>query len=226
MFTLIFAAALYAAPQPIYGIALAGDGDSLTVSGQRIRLFGIDAPEFDQACTRSGQSWSCGKEAADQLSKLVTGRQVRCDPTGVDDFGRTLARCSAGSVDVNRTMVALGYAVAFRRYSSDYLSAEEAARNNRRGLWAGTFEMPSRVRSAAREADRRPRSPAVSAQRRQAAPRAVSSGACNIKGNRNRRGEWIYHVPGMPYYEQTRAEDLFCSEADARAAGYRRAIVR
>ncbi len=37
---------------------------------------------------------------------------------------------------------------------------------------------------------------------------------------------WIYHVPGMPYYAKTRAEQLFCSEADAGAAGYRRAKVR
>ena len=77
-----------------------------------------------------------------------------------------------------------------------------------------------------READRRPRSPGTSRQRPAAAPRAVASGSCNIKGNRSRRGEWIYHVPGMPYYEQTRPEELFCSEADARAAGYRRALVR
>jgi hypothetical protein len=47
-----------------------------------------------------------------------------------------------------------------------------------------------------------------------------------IKGNRNRKGQWIYHVPGMPYYEQTRAEEMFCTEAEARAAGYRRAKVR
>ncbi|WP_118858343.1 thermonuclease family protein [Sphingomonas mesophila] len=226
MLTFLLAAAFYAAPEPIYGIAVAGDGDSLTVAGQRVRLFGIDAPEFDQACTRAGKNWSCGREAADQLSKLVTGRQVRCAPTGVDDFGRTLARCSTAGIDVNTTMVALGYAVAFRRYSTDYVSAEEAARNNRRGMWAGTFEMPSQVRSAAREADRRPPSSRVLKQRPAAAPRVVASGACNIKGNRSRRGEWIYHVPGMPYYAQTRAEELFCSEADARAAGYRRALVR
>jgi hypothetical protein len=49
-----------------------------------------------------------------------------------------------------------------------------------------------------------------------------------IKGNRSRRGEWIYHLPSMPYYGygQTRAEDIFCSEAEAQAAGYQRARVR
>jgi hypothetical protein len=30
----------------------------------------------------------------------------------------------------------------------------------------------------------------------------------------------------MPYYEQTKAEDIFCTEAQAQAAGYRRARFR
>ena len=70
--------------QPIYGIARAGDGDSLEMNGRQVRLFGIDAPEFDQSCTRSGAQWACGAEAADQFSRMVTGREVRCVPTGVD----------------------------------------------------------------------------------------------------------------------------------------------
>lgn len=49
---------------------------------------------------------------------------------------------------------------------------------------------------------------------------------CRIKGNHSRRGDWIYHLPGMPYYDATRAEAYFCTEAQAQAAGYRRAIVR
>ena len=36
----------------------------------------------------------------------------------------------------------------------------------------------------------------------------------------------IYHLPGMPYYDETRAEAYFCTEAQAQAAGYRRAVVR
>ena len=47
-----------------------------------------------------------------------------------------------------------------------------------------------------------------------------------IKGNHSQRGEWIYHLPGMPYYNATRAEAYFCTEAEAQAVRYRRAIVR
>lgn len=53
---------------------------------------------------------------------------------------------------------------------------------------------------------------------------------CNIKGNVNTRGERIYHVPGQKYYDETRiseshGERWFCSEEEARAAGWRRSKV-
>lgn len=223
----VLAAAM--ASSPIYGVANSGDGDSLTFGQIRVRLHGIDAPEFDQQCERGGSKWACGKEAADRLSRLVTGREVRCDPVGTDQHGRVLARCSVGYTDVNRTMVATGYAVAFRRYSSEYVSAEESAKLSKRGMWAGTFDMPSEVRAATRDTQMREvgRTPPEAAAPTQARSSGASrSGNCVIKGNRSRRGEWIYHLPGMPYYEQTRAEDIFCTEAQAQAAGYRRARVR
>ncbi len=52
--------------------------------------------------------------------------------------------------------------------------------------------------------------------------------ACLIKGNISRSGERIYHVPGGRWYDATRidprkGERWFCSEAEARAAGWRRA---
>lgn len=228
MLTNVVLAAVMAS-SPIYGVANAGDGDSLTIGQTRVRLHGIDAPEFYQQCERGGSKWACGKEAADRLSRLVTGREVRCDPVGLDQHGRTLARCSVGYTDVNRTMVATGYAVAFRRYSSEYVNAEESAKLSKRGMWAGTFDMPSEVRAAAKESQGagagRTQSIAVTSRQTRSSG-ASRSGNCVIKGNRSRRGEWIYHMPGMPYYEQTRAEDIFCTEAQAQAAGYRRARVR
>jgi endonuclease YncB( thermonuclease family) len=216
------------AQSPLWGIARAADGDSLTVGETRVRLFGIDAPEFNQSCKRNGQEWACGAAAAEELSKLVTGKQVRCVSAGTDQHKRVLGRCTVGTLDVNRAMVASGYAMAFRRYSTDYVSAEESAKANRRGLWAGTFTKPSEYRSGttsrvARSGSTQKRRP-PRASPNDWASRAAAN--CNIKGNQNRRGQWIYHVPGMPYYDQTRPEEIFCSEADAQAAGYRRAIVK
>lgn len=151
---------------------------------------------------------------------------MTCTTLGADVHGRTLARCRVGDTDLNRTMVAMGYALAYRRYSTAYVSAEESAKLAKRGIWTGTFELPSHVRHAQDDyvldrPDERPSSrelPVVSSARSKPQPK----GNCRIKGNHSRRGEWIYHLPGMPYYEQTVAEAIFCTEAEARAAGYRR----
>ena len=228
MISAIVALALAAqGAQSVSGAASAADGDSLVIGGSRVRLYGIDAPELSQTCTRGGARWACGQLAAAELAKLVKGRDVQCAAMGIDAYRRTVARCSAGGIDLNRTMVALGYAVAFRRYSMDYISAEDSARSNRRGIWSGTFEMPADVRAA-----EQPPSPVPAAQteRRERAKRVypirqialAPTTSCRIKGNHSRRGELIYHLPGRPYYDQTRAEQMFCTEADARAAGYRR----
>jgi hypothetical protein len=58
----------------------------------------------------------------------------------------------------------------------------------------------------------------------------ASSGSCDIKGNISESGERIYHLPNNRYYDVTgidesRGERWFCSEAEARAAGWRPAKV-
>ena len=211
----------------IIGIGRAKDGDTLTVGDSEVRLFGIDAPEFDQTCKRDGQGWNCGAAAADALMQLVTGKEVQCLSVGTDQYGRILGRCSVGRADINQSMVGLGYAIAHRRYSRDYVPAEEVAKAGKLGVWAGSFQAPEEYRKTGgdtsmptartRHMTRRPPT-------KDWAQRAQSN--CNIKGNRNRKGQWIYHLPWMPYYDQTRPEEIFCSEAEAQAAGYRRAIVR
>jgi hypothetical protein len=116
-------------------------------------------------------------------------------------------------------MVESGWAVAFRRYSDAYVADEIRAKTAGLGLWRSTFEPPSEYRHR-----HEPRQAQVSSPRlapRPTQPSAPSSG-CLIKGNHSRKGEWIYHLPGMPYYGRTRAEEMFCTEAEAQAAGYRR----
>lgn len=198
------------------------DGDSLSVSGISVRLFGIDAPEGRQTCTRNDQTWSCGEEAATQLRELIGGGQVSCDGRGNDEFGRMLAVCRAGQLELNRVMVESGWATAFLKYSNIYAAEEQMAKGDRRGIWDSTFVSPSDYRQA-----NQPRE-LVEPQRFARPARVPSrpSTGCVIKGNRNRKGQWIYHLPGMPYYDVTRPEEIFCTEADAQAAGYRRAIVR
>ena len=202
------------------GRATVVDGDTIEVSGRKVRLVGIDAPEADQSCDRSGEAWACGSASAERLRDLIGANSVTCSGTEVDQYARLLAVCSAGSVDLNRAMVAEGWATAFRRYSQAYVADENDARANKRGLWASSFVPPEDHRRAEDQAATTGRERSVRAASSQ------PSSACLIKGNRNNRGEWIYHLPGKPYYDQTQAEEMFCTEAEARAAGYRRSRAR
>lgn len=209
--------------QPVAGQADVIDGDSMTVAGVSIRLHGIDAPEGRQTCRRDGADWACGQEAASRLSAFIGDRPVRCEPRDTDRYGRTVATCFAGTLDLAGAMAEAGWAIALPQFSDAYLADEARARSNRWGIWSSEFVTPAEWRAEQRAiAAEQPQAPAPARQTTQTA--APTSG-CVIKGNRNRRGEWIYHMPGMPYYEQTRPEEWFCTEAQAQAAGYRRAIV-
>ena len=227
MRSLILVAVLIAAPvhaQTLSGPAEIIDGDSLSVSGISVRLFGIDAPEGKQTCNRSGTAWRCGEEAATQLRNLIGGNPIECRGRDIDTYGRTLAVCSVAGIEINRAMVEAGWATAFRKYSQDYVVEETRAKAAHRGIWASEFQLPQDYRAA--QSATRDAAPAALVRRQAAAPVTQTTSGCAIKGNRNRKGQRIYHLPRMPYYAITRAEEMFCSEEQAQAAGYRRAIVR
>jgi endonuclease YncB( thermonuclease family) len=59
-----------------------------------------------------------------------------------DRYGRIVAVCRVGKIDVASWLVSGGIAVAFRRYSTDYVAEEEQAKKARLGLWVGTFALP------------------------------------------------------------------------------------
>lgn len=132
-------ASLIAAPataETVSGPATVIDGDTLEIGDRRIRLFGIDAPEAQQTCNRRGETWACGEESADQLRALVGPKQVVCTGDETDRHGRLVAVCSVGYLELNKTMVAEGWATAFRKYRTAYAADEIRAGSGRRGLWA------------------------------------------------------------------------------------------
>ena len=204
------------------GPARVVDGDTLAIASERIRLHGIDAPESAQSCLAGGARWRCGERAERGLRERIGGRAVACEETDVDRYGRIVAVCRAGGEDLNAWMVERGFALAYRRYSRDYVDEEAAAKRAARGLWRGDFVAPWDWRQGERLAGN-------ATQRVQDSGGSSSgSGNCRIKGNVSRSGERIYHVPGAQHYERTRistskGERWFCSEAQARAAGWRRA---
>lgn len=127
----------------LIGRASVIDGDTIELHGQRIRLHGMDAPEARQRCSRQdGSEWRCGRDAAFALDELLQGRVLACDPRDQDRYGRVIAVCMIGAIDIGEWMVKNGWATAYRRYSTDYVPAEEKARAEGRGIWSGSFENP------------------------------------------------------------------------------------
>ncbi len=189
------------------------DGDTIEIAGQRIRLYGIDAPESAQTCVADNKRWPCGTNATLALSGMIGTNWVACRERDRDRYGRIVAVCNIAGPqgpDVNAMMVAAGWALAYRRFSADYVEAETSAQRARKGVWRGDFILPWDWRRGKR----------LSSNANQ--PRA-----CLIKGNIGRRGARIYHIPGGQYYARTRidpskGERWFCSETEARAAGWRR----
>ena len=242
--TLVFTTIPAAARAQIAGQADVIDGDTLVVAGKRIRLSGIDAPESDQTCrTSGGRSYRCGASATRALRKRIAGRRIECEERSRDRWGRFVAVCRTGGEDLNAWMVTQGHAVAYRRYSTAYVEHERRAKAARRGLWQGDFVTPRRWRAGVRlegsetrsHTKRSPRTgprihrgPRTSNDTTRNRPEHTRPDTCRIKGNISRgTGEKIYHVPGGRYYEQTRIETRkgerwFCSETQARRAGWRR----
>jgi endonuclease YncB( thermonuclease family) len=124
------------------GTAVIADGDSITLGATRIRLRGIDAPEYAQTCQKDGIDYACGKRAREALAAMTAGRAVSCAGSQHDRYGRLLGNCTAGGVDLNRAQVQAGWAVAYGAFESE----ETAARAAKVGIWAGTFERPQEWR--------------------------------------------------------------------------------
>lgn len=123
----------------VAGRARVVDGDSLELKGERIRLKGIDAPELAQKCRKNGAEWACGRASLTALRKKIASHAVDCKGGEFDRHERLLAYCSAGGTELNRWMVAEGWAVS---YGGNFKTEERAAKSAKRGVWQGEFTMP------------------------------------------------------------------------------------
>lgn len=203
--------------QVIEGSARVVDGDTIDMTGTRIRIAYIDAPETQQTCMKGNRLWHCGAAATSELADIIDGEAISCAIITTDKYKRKVAICRTRVFDLGKEMLRRGMAVQFGGGPAGYHKAVEIAQSMRAGLWSSTFTVPAQWRQ------QNPRKPHKGFAASNPASQPRQSRACNIKGNHSRRGDWIYHMPGQTYYNVTRAEEMFCSEAEARAAGYRKA---
>lgn len=206
----------------ISGRASVIDGDTIEIAGTRVRFNGVDAPESAQLCRDAkGKNYRCGQAAAKALAAwLAKSRPVTCTFVEWDRYGRFVGDCyRADGEGISAWLVRAGHAMDWPRHSGGaYANDQAEAQAAKQGIWKGEFQPPWEWR-AAKQA---PKSEETSA------PARLLSGSCDIKGNISKKGERIYHVPGQRFYDETviarsKGERMFCSEEEARAAGWRRA---
>ena len=212
----VMLAALPASAGSLSGTASVIDGDTLVVGNVTVRINEIDAAELGQKCDlMNGGDWACAEAAADRLAELVGSANVECEAHGNDPYGRIIATCFVGGVDLGQKLVEEGLAWAFVKYDAVYRDQEAAAKAAELGIWRGAPEAPWDYR-----ADRWERAA-------ESSPRE----GCPIKGNIGAAGERIYHTPWSPWYGRTKIDEgngerWFCDEAEAISAGWRAARFR
>jgi endonuclease YncB( thermonuclease family) len=156
---IVIAACMLLALAPARAEILAGpanglDEDSIAIGGERVRLWGIDAPDLGQTCMRGNKPWACGRDAARALERLVGGKTVRCLVIVRDKIRRlVVGDCTLGGESLSRWMIVNGYAVMNTRQTDAYAKEEAEAREAKRGVWSSTFDPPWEWRAR----QRRPR---------------------------------------------------------------------
>lgn len=217
------------AAESLTGYGTAYDGDRIDIRGERVRLFGIDAPEHAQTCADASEKlYPCGRKAEAALQEKIAGKRITCAAAPSDDSFPTHAVCRLGDEDLGAWLVEQGLAVADRSRPGGYVTQEDAARGAKRGMWTGIFTRPADWRAGARgKPDGYAKPVAATGQTESAAAGKAEAGreGCAIKGNITREGTKRYWVPGSRRYAETvitesTGERWFCTEAEAQAAGW------
>jgi endonuclease YncB( thermonuclease family) len=215
------------------------DAGTVRLDGTSFRLDGVDAPDIDQMCLDPGGAvWPCGVEARDRLNAHIQRRAVRCEDKGPDP---ALARRRIGSCAIdgepgtlNEWLVREGWAI--RPDAKGRFAAEESdARENRRGLWRGCFAEPRDLRRWNLNGARLLGGGCQAGHENRTRDKLFRVDppmppGCRIKGKLALRAAisgytGIYHMPGCRSYRKLkRAQRWFCSEDDAQAEGFRKAL--
>lgn len=214
------------------------DGDTIELeNGEKVRYIGMDTPESVDP-RKPVQCFA--KEASKKNEEMVLNQQVNLekDVTDRDKYGRLLRYVYVHDTFVNLELVKSGYARIYTyppdvKYNAQLLEAEKEARTNNRGLWSACNDQkapqpitPSPLPAIEPSPQKTTLNYGPSSKQNDSPPPSL---ACDIKGNINNKKEKIYHLPGCLSYNQTkidmsRGEHYFCSEQEALAAGWRKAL--
>lgn len=209
----------------LYFITSVVDGDTFKVdingAVKTIRVIGIDTPET----VDPRKPVECfGVEASNKAKTVLSGQKVRLeyDPTQgeLDKYARTLRHVFLqDGTNFGLLMIKEGYAHEYTyavpyKYQSEFKAAQKQATETKAGLWGDVCQSATAVET--------PNTSLAPAQ-------SDGSGNCLIKGNISSKGEKIYHVIGCRSYNQTvidesKGEKWFCTEQEALAAGWRKAL--
>ncbi len=231
--------AIFAASQSLAASPIVRDGGTLELADAAYRLDGIDAPAFDQVCIDDhADSWTCGVDARDQLASLIGGREVHCEDLGADATTRNrhigICTVEGETISLNQLLVRQGFALNLEPSAKGRFKEDEAgAKDNRRGLWKGCFAAPQEFRGGKKDgallggscrADKDREIREVLFPEYPAMP-----SGCSIKGKFALRARvtgnvGVYHLQVCRSYPAlTKPDRWFCSEDDAKAAGFRKA---
>lgn len=176
------------------------DGDTFeTFSGNKVRLIGVNTPES------IGKADFYGREASRYSRDRLQDKTVYlfADVGDKDKYGRVLRYVFIDneSIMYNESLLVEGYANVMTvppnvLYAEKFVQSAREARENNRGLWSSNRKSKTNYK-----------------------PKCADP---KIKGNINANNDRIYHLPGDRHYEETKAEALFCTEAEAKSAGFRR----
>ena len=163
MVRLIFITILLLISNSLFALEIAGtpkiiDGDTLHINEYKIRFEGIDAPEIKQQCKKDylkvssiigftlRKNYYCGIISKKRLEQKIKNSKIKCISLSKDRYKRYLATCYKDKINLNKWMVRNGYAVAYKRYSKQYLNDEKYAKENELGIWKGSFLRPEKWR--------------------------------------------------------------------------------
>ncbi len=126
------------------------DGDTLQFeTGLKVRIYGIDTLEKNQKCAKDGACILCGQQTRSIAITLIAKAPVTCALRGERSYDREVGSCTVDGKDYAQTIIAAGWALAYRRYlpkngkGHAYVTAEEKAKAARIGIWETQFIPPA-----------------------------------------------------------------------------------